>query len=359
MVMEILLWIGFSQSLFSAILFLLVKKEKSLSNHFLAAWLFIFAFEFLTTAIGLTRGSFHLTNPFLIFNPLLYFYSKSLINPGLRLKWYQLWHILPYLFIKFGAYMNATQLEYSNFFTINSETWFNFVFGILSVFSFIGYSTASLMMVHRYRLNLKNEFSTINRKVTLGWLLFVIIFYMTFMGLAYVLGLIKYISRIETFAVIVTYSFILGLVYVFSFYGLLQQQLYTQTVEAGSKQYKNPRLTGNTIQEEIKKLSAFFNEEKPYLDSEFTIYKLSESLNLARHELTEVLNTGIGKNFYQFVNEYRVEEVKQKLKNPKYDKYSIDAIGFECGFNSKSTFYEVFKKYTGFSPAQYKSSLKQ
>lgn len=356
--MEILIWIGFAQSLFSAILFLLVKKEKSLSNQILAGWLFIFAFEFCTTAIGLTKGSFHLTNPFLIFNPLLYFYSKSLINPGLKLKWRQLWHILPYLFIKFGAYLNATQLEYDDFFIINRETWFNFTFGILSVFSFIGYSTASLAMVHRYRLNLKNEFSTINRKVTLGWLLFVIIFYMTFMALAYVLGFIKYTSSIETFAVIVTYSFILGLVYVFSFYGLLQQQLYGQIVEENSKQYKNPRLSGVVIQEKIRKLERYFQENKPYLDSDFNIYRLSEQLNLSRHDLTEVINTGIGKNFYQFVNEYRVEEVKQKLKNPKYNNYSIDAIGFECGFNSKSTFYEVFKKYTGQTPSQYKLSLK-
>jgi len=353
--MEILLWIGFAQSLFSATLFLLVKKEKSLSNHILSAWLFIFALEFLTTGIDLSRGANYMTNPFLIFNPLLYFYSYSLINPGSKLKWHQLWHIVPYLFIKIGAYLEGIQLDYDDFFIINRDTWFNFAFGLVSTLSFIGYSTVSLVLVHRYRINLKNEFSTISGKITLGWLLFVIILYMTFMMIAYILGLIKYMSSIETYAVLVTYSFLVGLVYIFSFYGLLQQQIYSHRSEYQTDKYKNPRLTGKTIDKEINKLETYFRKEKPYLDSELSIYMVSAKLNISRHTLTEVLNSGLGKNFYQYVNEYRVNEVKQKLKDPAYDKYSIDAVGFECGFNSKSSFYAVFKQYTGQTPSGFRS----
>jgi AraC-like DNA-binding protein len=88
-----------------------------------------------------------------------------------------------------------------------------------------------------------------------------------------------------------------------------------------------------------------------------TIGQVSDKLHLQRHTLTEVLNTEIGRNFYQFVNEYRVSEIKKMLANPGYANYSIDAIGYECGFNSKSSFYSVFKKSTGMTPAQYKKSL--
>jgi AraC-like DNA-binding protein len=353
--MEILLWIGFSQSLFSATLFLLVKKDKSLANQILSAWLFILAIEFLTIAIDLSRGGNHLTNPFLIFNPLLYFYARSLIKPVVKLKWVQLWHILPYLFIKIGALIGGFELEFSDFYIISGETWFNLVYSIVSIISFFGYSGFSLMTVHRYRINLKNELSTISSKVTLGWLLTVIVFYMTFMIIAYTLGLIKFITDAETFPVVVTYSFLLGLVYIFSFYGLLQQQLYSQLSSNQNEKYKNPRLTPEQTAGELSKMQAYFLEEKPYLDSEFTIYMLSEQMNMSRHIITEVLNTGAGKNFYQFVNEYRVEEVKQLLKDPRYRKYSIDAIGFECGFKSKSSFYAVFKKSTGLTPTQYRS----
>jgi len=354
--METLLWIGFSQSLFSATLFLLVKKEQSLSNKILSAWLFIFAFEFLSTAIDHTLGFTHLTNPFLIFNPLLYFYSRSLIKAGMKLRWRQLWHVAPYLFFKIGAYLDSTQISFSDFYNISINTWFNFTFGVISVGSFFGYSILSLIMVHRYRMNLKNEFSTLSSKITLGWLIFVIIVYLSFMVTAYLLGLIDLLFREETFVTIITYTFSLGLIYIFSFYGLLQQQIYTLVAEEQTEKYKNPRLSPQTINEEVAKLKKYFQEEEPFLDSELSVYTVSEKLALSRHSLTEVLNTGTGRNFYQFVNDYRIERVKQKLVDPGFRKYSIDAIGFECGFKSKSTFYDVFKKYTGLTPSQFRAS---
>jgi AraC-like DNA-binding protein len=357
--MEILLWIGFAQSLFSATLFLLFKKEKSLSNHILSAWLFIIALEFLSTALDQTFGKWHMTNPFLIFNPLIYFYSKSLINPGLKLKWKQLWHVAPYLFVKTEAYIAGIQLNFNDFFTIDASTWFKIIYGSISVLSFIGYSIPSLVIIHRYRINIKNEFSTIDRKITLGWLLFVIIFYMIFMVTSYLLGMIKIFTHSTTYALLITYAFLLVMVYIFSFYGLLQQQIYALGLGLKDDKYKNPRLNHDIINELKEKLTALFNEKKPYLNSDLTVYIVSDQLNISRHTLTEVLNTGLGKNFYQFVNEFRVEEAIRKLKDPGYNKYSIEAIGFECGFNSRSSFYDVFKRHTGRTPSQFKSSLDQ
>jgi len=83
---------------------------------------------------------------------------------------------------------------------------------------------------------------------------------------------------------------------------------------------------------------------------------LSKALKIPKYQLTEVLNTTIGKNFFQFVNAYRVEEVKKMLVDPK-NLYSIEAIGYECGFSSKSSFYKEFKRITGMTPAEYKKSF--
>jgi AraC-like DNA-binding protein len=357
--MEVLLWIGFAQALFSGILFVFVKKDNSLSNKFLTVWLFIIAFEFLTTGIDISTGSNHLTNPFLIFNPLIYFYSKSLINPNYELKWRQIWHVIPYLFIKTGAYISNIPLSPNDFFVIDHSTWFKISYGIISIISFIGYSIPSLINIHQHRINLKNEFSTIDRKITLGWLLFVIIFYMTFMSIAYTLGIVNIIIRISTYAQVVTFAFLLALIYIFSFYGLLQGQIYTREKTGSQDIYKNPRLTVNERQRIRKALEDYFENKKPYLNSELTITNLSRQLDLSRHTLTELLNTEIGKNFYQFVNEYRIQEVKLKLADPAFAHFSIDAIGFECWFNSKSSFYAVFKNATGMTPSQYKLSLKK
>ena len=83
---------------------------------------------------------------------------------------------------------------------------------------------------------------------------------------------------------------------------------------------------------------------------------ISAELKVPKDQLTEVLNTEIGSNFFQFVNGYRIEAVKTMLADKK-NKYSIEAIGYECGFNSKSTFFTVFKNLTGQTPQEYKNSL--
>ena len=357
--MEVLTWVGFSQSLFSVLIFMFIKKDDSLANRLLAVWLFIIGFEYLTTGIDIHFGKIHLTNPFLIFNPLLYFYSKSLINPGLKLKWWQLWHVLPWLLVKIGAYVFDVELNQVDFFRIDSSTWFKMAMASASIISFFGYTIPSLINVHKHRINLINEFSTIDRKITLGWLLFVIIFYMIFIIVAYLLGIINILTQISTHAQLVSFAFILAMVYAFSFYGLLQGQIYPVAETVNSDSYKNPRLSLAEKNEIKTGVEEYFKSQKPYLDCNLTIVNVSDKMNISRHALTEVLNTAIGMNFYRFVNTYRVDEVKQKLADTEYSLYSIDAIGFECGFNSKSTFYAVFKKTTGMTPSQYRSSLKK
>jgi AraC-like DNA-binding protein len=84
---------------------------------------------------------------------------------------------------------------------------------------------------------------------------------------------------------------------------------------------------------------------------------LSNALGIPKYLLTEVLNVAMGKNFFRLVNEYRVEAVKKMLMKKK--EYSIEAIGYECGFNSKSSFFTVFKNITGLTPLQYKLAMEQ
>jgi len=94
----------------------------------------------------------------------------------------------------------------------------------------------------------------------------------------------------------------------------------------------------------------------PYLDPEFNMNKLSEMIKVPKHHLTEVLNTEIKKNFFMFVNTYRIKAVKEKLDDPS-NPYSIEDIGYECGFNAKSSFFTTFKKLTGQTPLEYKQTV--
>ena len=356
--METVAWIGFSQALFTGLL-ISSKKSRNISDTLLASWLFLIAFEFGTYGIDLQtfKNNVTLSNPFFLFNPAIYLYTCSLTNKKFTLKWIQLLHLLPYIIFEGLAYLLREKLDVENFFKHDSTFFFRMAFMVASSLSWIIYSTLSVLKVHIHRIHLKDEFSTLDSYKRISWLLFVLIAYILYWMGTVMLGVLNYFKITDQIILNFNYSFLLGLLYILGFYGLKQELIFydNQPEENGSNgKYKYSRLQGKFKKELQKKILEYFEKEKPYLDSELTIGKLSGELNVSRHVLTEVLNTVFNKNFYQFVNEYRVEAVKQMLSDTKKNILSIEAIGYECGFNSKSTFFSVFKSLTGKTPTQYR-----
>ncbi len=97
--------------------------------------------------------------------------------------------------------------------------------------------------------------------------------------------------------------------------------------------------------------------EKVYQNPNLTIGELAEELGIPLVHLSQVVNDKFGKNFNDLLNSYRVAAFKEKLLDPQNHKYTIVALAFESGFNSKSAFNAIFKKYTGTTPSQFKASL--
>jgi AraC-like DNA-binding protein len=95
---------------------------------------------------------------------------------------------------------------------------------------------------------------------------------------------------------------------------------------------------------------------KPFLEPELTIYKLAEELKVPRHHLSQVINEKAQKSFFDFINSYRIEEVKKLLADPKMANRNILGIALDCGFNSKATFNAAFKKFTGMTPSAYQKA---
>ena len=95
--------------------------------------------------------------------------------------------------------------------------------------------------------------------------------------------------------------------------------------------------------------------EKPFLSSEISLVQLANLLDIKPHILSYTINEGFNENFNQFINRYRIEEAKNLLINPKKNHLSISGIGYEVGFNSKSTFNATFKKLTNQTPIQFKN----
>jgi AraC-like DNA-binding protein len=104
-----------------------------------------------------------------------------------------------------------------------------------------------------------------------------------------------------------------------------------------------------------KKLSALMESEKLYRDDELSLSSLSARLDISIHQLSQFINETLNKNFYQFVNEYRIEEARDLLQNKR--EANILEIAYEVGFNSKSSFNRAFSKLVGKTPAVYRQGL--
>jgi AraC-like DNA-binding protein len=94
--------------------------------------------------------------------------------------------------------------------------------------------------------------------------------------------------------------------------------------------------------------------DKLYLVPDLTLSMLANQLTISAKSISQMLNHELNKNFHDFINEYRVEEVKKRLVDPDYRHFTILAIALDSGFNSKSSFNRVFMKITGMSPKEFK-----
>lgn len=124
-------------------------------------------------------------------------------------------------------------------------------------------------------------------------------------------------------------------------------------IDGISKKYKKSALSEKQIEHIKKDLSGFMEKERPYLNPKLNLYDLAESVNVSTNQLSQLLNESIGKNFYDYVNSYRLEHFLKLIKEPKYRNYTILALAYECGFNSKTTFNLFFKKTLGTTPSDY------
>ncbi len=95
-------------------------------------------------------------------------------------------------------------------------------------------------------------------------------------------------------------------------------------------------------------------KDKPYLRSDYSLHDLCTAMNVSRRKLSYVLNEVMGKNFYGLINEYRVKEAQELLRQDATGQFKIEALGEMVGFQSKSSFNACFKKYTGLTPTEYK-----
>jgi AraC-like DNA-binding protein len=223
------------------------------------------------------------------------------------------------------------------------------------------FSVVSLLILQRYRRSLPHHFSYTER-INLNWLRGVVFSYIVLFAVLYwfIRYNITHQVSIETlFAVVGT--FMTGYVFFMGYFGFRQTTLLAVAPTAASEElpktgYANTGLTVTMAEVLHQKLIGVMAVERPYLDEELTLTGLAQQLNISTNHLSQVINQQAGTNFFNFVNAYRVTEMKLRLKDPAFSHYSILAIGIHCGFKSKSSMNKVFKEMTGMTPSEYQKS---
>ncbi|CAM1353259.1 helix-turn-helix domain-containing protein [Tenacibaculum insulae] len=129
----------------------------------------------------------------------------------------------------------------------------------------------------------------------------------------------------------------------------LDDDLNVETIKLSSEDTSSEK-----HKEQFVEINNFINKNKKYLLPKYTLQNLSKDTELGSSTLSLIINNIAGKSFTDYLNEKRVEQAKKLLLDADYSNYTITSIGLESGFNSKSTFYTVFKKQSGHTPVQFK-----
>ncbi|PAM94370.1 hypothetical protein B4N84_15000 [Flavobacterium sp. IR1] len=149
-------------------------------------------------------------------------------------------------------------------------------------------------------------------------------------------------------------SYISGaLTFSFSFYisSLLIYYVKNKTLIVTNKEKYLNKIEEKVVKEIQEQIDVLFETRKIYTNPDLTLSLLAKELNIRPQLLSQFINDNLNKSFAQFINEYRIDEAKRLLKAS--NQFKIDAVGFESGFNSSSTFYSTFKKITGTTPSNY------
>ena len=145
------------------------------------------------------------------------------------------------------------------------------------------------------------------------------------------------------------------LAYAMGYLEILKPDPLLVTKSPAVKRYEKSKLTPERAQKYLRKLLDFMSAEKPHLNGGLTIQKLADEVGIPAHYLSQTINEQLSQSFSEFLNSYRIEEAKRRLRDPAFKHLSILGIAEDVGFNSKSSFNSVFKKHTSLTPSEFRN----
>lgn len=389
---QIVLYLGAIQGLLLSIFLFSIKANK-ISNKLLGLLTLFWGIIIGTFALqseGLYTQFPHLLRVFsqllfLIF-PLLFLQVKYLISKHSHFERSDLLHLIPWLLmiiLNFGFYISSAE---EKLILSRNDTLYYQVIAILSeeiiAIQGVVYSILSLKILSKYERKIKDYQSNIDKMILkfqyigislslFAWIIGIIGIHLEFFHVEINLDLFIFV-----------YLTLVLIIYMISYSALKSPEIYKldeSQIKVMFRKNQDNKPSGNDkpiavktivetsdkvdqfsddpIAEEINnKLLDFIDTEKPYLNPELSLQELADNVEVKRHHLSNVINQKHNKNFYEFINQYRIEEVKALMVDPKNRNYKLISLAYDAGFNSKASFNRIFKQMTNMTPSQFITS---
>lgn len=376
---DVVLLMTAMQCCFFAVLLVATNTSKSPSNYYLAAFLLAHAFIPLHELIlwgevfkWRMRASF--PNAFFVAKfayfvdaVLLYLYVKSLVFRDFVIRKRDALHLLPllgyiiYISIEFFSHSLDERVE-----IIRDETlvygWSYITVDFFCKALRVAYGVFAIFLILKYKDILKSTHSNIE-KIDITWLRLLVIGFLVVTIMEFILSISKVFGLFLEHNM--DFFIYLGLTGYYSLFVLVNLLVFTSVRYFGSfesvkskessKRQQNDKLLNPEFAERI---DSTMRREKPYLMPDITLDILAEKLEIPAKDLSMTINRLFENNFYEFINNYRIEEAKRMLIDEANKNKTITDIYLEVGFNSKSVFNTFFKKVVGSTPSQFRQQQK-
>ena len=330
--------IGAFNALILSLFILLNFKKKNISLKLLGAFLFFLSLRIIKSVFYYFAPdepiSFLQTGPitFIFIGPFLYFYFSSVIER--HVKFIRNWklHLIIWIII---AILSLVLLPFKN----NVELWKNYLIYVINIqWLFYLVLSSRLYRSFFFREVYENKEILFYRRWLLVLLLSIWVIWITYFSISYD----YFITGPIIFSVI--------------FYGMVIYYMANKkefnTIFRDKERYAKSNMKSEVALALIDRLDTIMTEKKLYKNPELKSSIVAKELNISTHQFSQLLNFNLGKNFSSYINELRINEAK-KILLLENSKYTFEAIGYECGFNSKSTFFTTFKRVVGTTPSMY------
>ena len=294
----------------------------------------------------------------LAYGPLFYFYIRAMTAPNRPWAPADIFHAVPFLLglLAYGAYSRAPG---------GGPAWPGIIGWIarhpwlavtwLSTLQTVVYVASIVRLLRAYSERIKATYSTIDQ-INLAWLRRRLAIYASIwvVGLA-TIAVVGFEGRaLGLFMQIVAFLTALN-IFATGYRALRQSEVVPGPSETRpGRRYERSSLTPENAALYRTRLLELVERERSYLDPEITLPKLALALGIPVAHLSRVINEQLGRNFFEFINRYRVEEAKRRLSGPAAGRDKLITIALDCGFNSLATFNRVFKELAGRTPSEYR-----